>query len=1255
MPKKQYKKIVFSMNKTFLIFLLSLTVFSLSISSVLAFDFYGYTKNATGGVLNNTNVTLQIWNFTDWSIAATYSDLSDGNGFFNISSIEEYSGNYGYKPIIAHYNGNDADYVGKPLPEFPLYEFKNASQNATFYLQEGATINLTIIADDIALDDMNVTESNPGALNTDIQGLEWTGKLWAYINENSPDTIVYLNSDYSLNKTVNMGQDMNDLDYVSDTEWYVVNDTHALLWNGTNTSFDSSWDLSAWFSEISTIEYNPDNDKIYVAGFDNGLNSLIVKFNTSFSYEANFTPVPDDIEFIEYADGTWYTITFSLGSYTLRKCSGEFNDCNYPTWDFPDDAYGLEYISSTEQWYYTNNTHINKIDLYRERGFDYIIKDTKLGYEVSEYFSMDNNDVTIYSALIDVPENRNYSIIVFPEESMPTTYHLNNLTDYGGHADIAINTSEDFVWVSGYVKTNTGGADFTSLEIVPFILEPGNIIHSMSLMPYNMSSWREGGYSDIINLTTGFYNITLISKSNGLDAMLLFVAYDSSNDDTDYIMYQNITLTGSGDRELNVTVYPVIGNYSNNFTLQNFNGPNHVVDTVEYEFDLVNSSNDSIQNPAFVDLTLDYSNLGGTEFGWMIDIGRSDNGVFTIPLINNTDVKKIEIFSNQFAPKKTSIEASDILGTTTKKIRLSQFNPGGINESINRSNLFIDVIKNTVECNVPDYDQSCSLMPPNTTMATFNLLSIVMSGAPISFVMGTVDTGIRIIYKNVDLLASGPPDVLFDPSSSESKSGSSLEAAWRFGSQGPEIYESILVGIPYNESEVDENAPISVLLDKLYDEDWNVIWNADTNTTANLPSDYSDFNTTWFNKTTGGMPCSKTDKTADCYANTTNNMIWISIPHFSGVGPTVKSVTIGNVTLNTSSDSYECRENCSVYINVTNGNYTLSQSLQNITINNTDTTGNVIWFKIYKYDGSAFVLNGTNSTTHINYNFTLYNGSPETVHQYRIDINKSTNAFTQWNFTYDVSGLSEPLVLTINLTCTPNWNCTSWSSCSGGTQTRTCIDINNCTATNERVESRSCSTGGGGGGGSSSATITKAVDLDITPKVTKTLRKFGIISFKCKHKIHTLTMQGVDSVNKKVTITIASTPKTYEINLGETIKVDTDGNGYNDLAITFDEIILTSAKLTLENIAETPVKTLTTIPEKEIKTKEAKTESQPTKEPAKETKEPAKEPAKKPVREIIPKPEKELKLTWIIIAGIIILFAAFSWLFKGTKKKKKKK
>lgn len=42
--------------------------------------------------------------------------------------------------------------------------------------------------------------------------------------------------------------------------------------------------------------------------------------------------------------------------------------------------------------------------------------------------------------------------------------------------------------------------------------------------------------------------------------------------------------------------------------------------------------------------------------------------------------------------------------------------------------------------------------------------------------------------------------------------------------------------------------------------------------------------------------------------------------------------------------------------------------------------------------------------------------------------------------------------------CTPNWTCTSWSTCSSGTQTRTCTDSNNCgTATGQPALSQSCS------------------------------------------------------------------------------------------------------------------------------------------------------------------------------------------------------
>ncbi len=43
--------------------------------------------------------------------------------------------------------------------------------------------------------------------------------------------------------------------------------------------------------------------------------------------------------------------------------------------------------------------------------------------------------------------------------------------------------------------------------------------------------------------------------------------------------------------------------------------------------------------------------------------------------------------------------------------------------------------------------------------------------------------------------------------------------------------------------------------------------------------------------------------------------------------------------------------------------------------------------------------------------------------------------------------------------CNESWSCTDWSSCSGGTQTRTCTDSNSCGTTEDKpVESQSCST-----------------------------------------------------------------------------------------------------------------------------------------------------------------------------------------------------
>ncbi len=46
-----------------------------------------------------------------------------------------------------------------------------------------------------------------------------------------------------------------------------------------------------------------------------------------------------------------------------------------------------------------------------------------------------------------------------------------------------------------------------------------------------------------------------------------------------------------------------------------------------------------------------------------------------------------------------------------------------------------------------------------------------------------------------------------------------------------------------------------------------------------------------------------------------------------------------------------------------------------------------------------------------------------------------------------------------NVPCTPNWNCTSWSSCSNGVQSRTCSDTNNCGTTSSKpATSQTCIT-----------------------------------------------------------------------------------------------------------------------------------------------------------------------------------------------------
>ncbi len=561
--------------------------------------------------------------------------------------------------------------------------------------------------------------------------------------------------------------------------------------------------------------------------------------------------------------------------------------------------------------------------------FRYMIKDTRLGYPIASNFNSEVPSVVVY-----VPRERNYSIMIYPNQSFPVSYDLNNLTTYtDNYANITFNTSNTLRRVSGYANLSDNSSNFSDLKIIAYLMEPGNMIFQDQPLPYNMSAWNcptgpGSCESDVYNATNGSYSITLPGAAMNANILLFATAYNSTSGNYSGA-FRNISLGYSLDpvTSFNFSLQTLLGTPTN-ITLNNASAsgsPGNIsIQTNKLAFQVRNSTGVNITGFAHVEVRVNYSAYNGSTFGWMGDVSQSSNGSFSIPALD-ADIRKINIFTQGFAPKKTSKTASQ-LASQPVNINLSSFNPGGINGT-GFSNVIIDLLKSRPECDVPYPASSCSLGDSGgQNMTDFNPFEVVIGGGKISMRMIIPSNNVTVHYKNVDMLASGPPDALFDSNANQSaQNGTALEQAWRFGSLGPEIYDEVLIGIPLSADVRTDN--VSVKLGKLYDDNWNATWNISAgNTTSDLPSDYSTFNTTWFNATTG-MPCSTSDPTANCYVNITNRMVWLKIPHFSGVGPTVSSV-VGNVT-----------------VNLTNSTGTAgSSAIMNFTV--IDTSNTTSWYNI---------------------------------------------------------------------------------------------------------------------------------------------------------------------------------------------------------------------------------------------------------------------------------------------------------------------
>lgn len=638
---------------------------------------------------------------------------------------------------------------------------------------------------------------------------------------------------------------------------YTYNETNITL-NNTNISIEA-YTFGPTGPQLMGTDYNSSN----ATGF----------FNVS---------VTDN-------DNQSYFYKIVIKHFVNNQTSGTLDYIGQALPQFPQMMVSTLTVGSPMNFYLRRGgtININATNGTSNIAFKYMIKDTRLGYPITENFNVEQENVNnLY-----VPLERNYSIMIFPNQSLPVSYDLNNLSNYTNNTvNITFNTSIRPRWVFGYALSNNT-AGFENLNVVAYLMEPGDIIGKERPMPSNMSAFRdqsEPNRSDVYVPSTGFYNITLPGSAQGTGANILLFA-TAKNGSNYYGAFRNITMnySNSSVTNFNFTLWELLGNVENisvnNMGIQGQNTQN--ITTKQLPFQLLNGTQNLTNQFAHVEIEVNYSANGSAAFKWMADVQQTANGSFSIPAIN-ANIRKINVFTQNFAPLKTSKNTTQ-LATQPVNITMTSFDnkkPDGSD----LSGIFIDMLLSKSECDTPYPASGCSLVPDptnGTAEDAFDPFKIVLGGGKISLRIKNTAQRITVHYKNVDMLASGPPDAAFDDSATSSQSGSALEQAWRFGSKGPEIYDEVLIGVPISSS----LSVSSVKLGKLYDENWNAIWNTtDTNATSNVPSDYSQFNSTWF---TTGFSCSTTDNSSNCYINTTEGTLWLRIPHFSGVGPTISGTT----------------------------------------------------------------------------------------------------------------------------------------------------------------------------------------------------------------------------------------------------------------------------------------------------------------------------------------------------------------------------
>ncbi len=904
-----------------------------------------FIVNAATGATAYTNSTPEIGTKTYTQVTGTYNQT-------NFTQKIYVPGNYTWYCQATDLNGN-SKYSDRNYTILPYDNIPPIVDNTVQYIgntNSRNTENFTTFNTTTAIN-VSCNMSDNFGLSSVTLFVVSDGYGPIYTNS-TPDNFAFSGAITGTNNQTNFTQTV-DVGYYS---WYcLVRDTNtsnmkASETNATNASFvTNAFSFNGWVKNTTFNNVSGANVSIYE--FIQGQNApptqrIIKSTTTAANGQFNLNNIMSNGS--QGAGATIYKV-----SVYLNNSDGDVIEVGPTLPQLPSQPFRFSMIGGT--FYLQNATTLS---LYAYNNLTYQnfsvptvpdpsaitpnVTSIKFGYEIMDQalgFPIASSIQSgVYNVNVSVPANRNYTVIFMRDPgiftfgtlcegpgymnatncpSPPLSVSVTSENVYSGTNSTGINSTRYLIIVNkslAFTQVNLTGclnivgntSDVNVTDIISKMVPWAGFVPPIKGEVSNFDASRSDSLkTDGAAITKGctrgglgMYNLTLMGAASGIEWMLEAYAGNTSQNES-FVVYQNVTMTAT-EKVYNLTLVKALGSY--------IAGAGDV-NASKIEIAVMDSNGTAPQN-AHIELF-----VRSPVFGTMHYVIESlTNGKFNFTFPNNTQEAYVRVYTNQFAPKeqKVKLYSTDVAGINRTNVTISAFNPRMVLEngslSSTKTSITMRFMKYSTACNVYTPDPVACKVGDDKS-ANFDPLGAMMAGK-INLWMKT-RTNITLYFINVDMLANGPPDAMMgDNASSATSSSTSAEQVWKFGSAAPKVYDKVMIGIPYNAS-IDENMSYVINISTLYDNDWNTAWNMTANTTAQLPAEYSDFNTTWF---TTGMTCSNTSTASvtsgSCYMNVTNNRdelsngtFWMTIPHFSNTANKITGAATAAATTPTTTSS----------------------------------------------------------------------------------------------------------------------------------------------------------------------------------------------------------------------------------------------------------------------------------------------------------------------------------------------------------------